>query len=60
MKIQLLVSRAGANFSQAAGEQIDVSDAEGRRMIEAGQAVLVRSAKPEKAVAKRASEKAVK
>lgn len=38
MQVKLLVSRAGANFSQSPGEIIDVGEAEGGRMIAAGQA----------------------
>lgn len=60
MKIQLLVARASATGAQDRGEVIDVSDAEGSRMIAAGQAVPVRAAKPEKAVKRSKSEKAVK
>lgn len=60
MKIKLLVSRAGANFVQNAGDEIEVGDAEAVRMIEAGQAVAVRSAQPEKAVARPKIERAVK
>lgn len=41
MKVKLLTSRAGPNFSQTAGEEIEVDKAEGVRMIEDGQAVPV-------------------
>jgi hypothetical protein len=62
MKVKLLVSRGGIGFSQNFGDEIEVSAAEGKRMIEAGHAVPVRTAKdaPEKAVRKGAEpEKAV-
>ncbi|MEW7009495.1 hypothetical protein [Lentilitoribacter sp. EG35] len=58
MKIKLLISRAGVGFSQNAGEEITVKAAEGQRMIDAGQAELVRSGKePEKAVRKSSQKK---
>jgi predicted NAD/FAD-dependent oxidoreductase len=65
MKIRLLVARSGAGFSQARGEEIDVSQAEAMRMIAAGQAEEVgadpRAAKVERAVARPARvEKAAK
>lgn len=60
MKVKLLVPRAGLDFSQNAGAEIEVSAAEGKRMVEAGQAVVVRSASPERAVVSGAAEKAVK
>lgn len=51
MKVKLLTSRAGVNFSQNAGDVIDVSDDEAKRMIEAGQASPVaKVSEPEKAV----------
>jgi len=51
MKIKLLTSRAGPAGAQNAGEVVDVNKAEAQRMIDAGQAELVRSApKAEKAV----------
>lgn len=52
MKIKLLVSRAGANFSQSAGDEIDVDDKEAIRLIDAGQAEPVREQVKEKAVKK--------
>lgn len=58
MKIRLLVSRAGATFSQNAGDTIEVDEAEGLRMIEAGQAVVV--TEKETAVKKQQAQKAVK
>ena len=60
MKIKLLQSRAGINFSQNVDDEIDVDDDEAKRMIEAGQAVPVRSKQPEKAVRSKKSEKATK
>ena len=60
MKIKLLISRAGADFSQNAGDVIEVSADEGQRMIDAGQAELMREAKIERAVAKAKVEKATK
>lgn len=59
MKIKLLTSRAGAGFVQNRGDEIDVGAEEGQRMIEAGQAELVRAAPIERA-AKAAPEKAAK
>lgn len=46
MQVKLLVSRAGDNedgtsFVQSAGEVIEVSDALGEKMIDAGQALEV-------------------
>lgn len=60
MKIKLLVSRSGANGAQNRGEEIEVDADEAKRMIEAGQAEPVRSAKVEKATAKKPTEKAFK
>jgi len=60
MKIKLLISRAGADFSQNAGDVIEVGADEGQRMIDAGQAELMRDAKIERAVAKAKVEKATK
>lgn len=55
MKVKLLVSRVGVDFSQSKDEEITVSDAEGKRMIAAGQAEAVgavpRSAPVQRAVA---------
>lgn len=41
MKVKLKTCRAGVGFVQNIGDVIDVDDAEGQRMIEAGQAVTV-------------------
>ncbi len=60
MKVKLLVSRAGVDFAQNVGDEIDVSDDEGVRMIEAGQAMPVRSADAERAIQKDRKEKAVR
>ena len=53
MKVILLEPRASAAGAQNAGDEIEVSDAEAKRLIEAGTARPVRAAsksKPEKAV----------
>lgn len=60
MKVKLLTSRAGPGVSQVAGEEIDVSADEAQRMIDAGQAELVRSNAPERATKARRGEKAAK
>jgi len=68
MKIKLLCSRAGPDVVQNRGDEIDVGDDEGLRMIEAGQAataaVDVEEAKnkteAETATKKVSTEKAVK
>lgn len=60
MKIRLLVSRGGPGGVQAAGEEIEMANAEAVRMIEAGQAEPVRTQAAERAVPKRKTEKAVK
>lgn len=39
MQVQLRESRVSEGFSQRPGDVINVSDAEGERMIQAGQAV---------------------
>jgi hypothetical protein len=58
MKIELLVPRAAASGSQNRGDVIEVSDAEAVRMIEAGQAVAIRSVAPETAAKPVRAEKA--
>jgi hypothetical protein len=50
MKIKLIVSRAGVDFVQNAGDEIEVDALEGIRMIEAGQAIPVSEVVTEKAV----------
>jgi len=61
MKVELLVARAHAGGSQNRGDIVEVSAAEGARMIEAGQAAPVRAAKkPETAAPKAKAERAGK
>jgi len=60
MKIKLLCCRAGAGFVQNRGDEIEVGADEGLRMIEAGQAELVRAAPVERAVKSAKTEKAAK
>lgn len=65
MKIRLLVARAGIGFAHVAGEKIEVSDAEGARMIAAGQAEPIRNeitaeGTIERATKPRRSERAVR
>lgn len=48
MKVRLLTSRAGQGWSQAAGDEIEVSSQEGARLIEMHRAVPIRE-KREKA-----------
>lgn len=60
MKVKLLVSRCGPIVNDNAGDEIEVSEAEGGRMIEAGQAVPVRAEKKQTATRKPTTEKAVK
>lgn len=60
MKIKLLCSRAGAGFVQNRGDEIEVGADEGMRMIEAGQAELVREAPVERAVKTGKAERAAK
>lgn len=56
MKVKLLISRAGVSFSQSAGEVVEVDEAEGLRMIAAGQADAVAAEKIETAEAKPAKQ----
>lgn len=60
MKIKLLCSRAGVGFSQSRGDEIEVSAEEGQRMIDAGQAELVRQAPVERAAKPVKAERAKK
>ena len=60
MKIKLLVSRSGSDGAQNLGDEIDVDTDEAKRMIEAGQAMPVRGASPEKATKRSKMEKAAK
>ena len=58
MKVKLLIARAGVGFSQNKDSIIEVDDAEGLRMIKAGQAILIEEA--EKASNKLTTETASK
>jgi len=60
MKVKLLVSRAGVEGAQNRGEIVEVSTDEAGRMVEAGQAEMVRATSPEKAVKRTKAEKASK
>lgn len=60
MKIRLLVSRSGADGAFSPGAEIDVSDSEAKRMIEAGQAEPLRAAMPETATPRAKPVKAIK
>lgn len=60
MKIRLLTSRSGPAGAHNAGDEIEVSDAEAKRMIEAAQAEPVRRARAETATPKSKAEKATK
>ena len=55
MKVKLLISRAGADFSQNAGDVVEIEESEALRMIEAGQ--CVKMGEPEKAMSKKKTEK---
>ena len=61
MKVELLEPRAHADGPQDRGDVIEVDAAEGKRMIEAGQArPLRRAMRPETTAQKPKAEKAVK
>lgn len=60
MKVKLLISRSGPSGAFAPGDEIEVGKEEAQRMFDAGQAVPVRSEKPETATRKDKPEKAVK
>jgi hypothetical protein len=60
VSVRLLVSRAGPDLAQSAGDVVAVSAEEAERMVAAGQCEIVRTATPEKAIARRRAEKAVK
>ena len=60
MKIKLLCSRVGVDFTQNRGDEIEVGAEEGQRMIEAGQAELLRETVVERAVKAPKAERAVK
>lgn len=60
MKVKLIVSRAGPLGVQNAGEVIDIDVDEAQRMIDAGQAEIIRQKAPEKAVKRSKAERAAK
>lgn len=57
VKVKLLVARTGG---KNAGDEVEVTADEAKRMVDKGQAVLVRRMQPEKSVKKRTAEKAAK
>lgn len=57
MKIKMLVSLAGNEYSLSPGDERDFTQAEAIRLIDAGFAVPVAEAKTERAVAQPATEK---
>lgn len=59
-KVKLLTSMAGIDFSHNQGDLIDCNEAEALRYIKAGIAEPVEAQKPEKAVKKKFTRKAVK
>lgn len=59
-KVKLLTSMAGIDFSHNQGDEIDCNEAEALRYITAGIAEPVGVQKPEKAVKKAFTRKAVK
>lgn len=62
MKIKLLTGLAGVNFSQKAGDILDVSADEGKSLIAAGFAEMVKgkAGSPESASLSPSSERAIK
>lgn len=60
MKVRLLVSRSGADGAFSAGDIVEVSTDESARMVEAGQAEILRAVAPEKAVKRRKAERGVR
>ena len=53
MKVKMLVSRSGPEICDNAGDEVEVIAEEGKRMVDAGQAVAVKATKPtEKATKK--------
>jgi len=60
MKIKMTTSMAGRDFAYQYGQEVDLPQEEAIKVIEAGCAVPVRSAKPEKAVPRTKSERASK
>lgn len=59
MRIKLLTSMAGADFSYDRGAILDVTDQQGKRYIAAGIAEAVAESRVEKAVKKTTARKAV-
>jgi len=59
MKVRLLTSMAGIDFSHNQGDEIDCNEAEAKRFIEAGIAEPITAPKIERAVAKTRTKKAV-
>lgn len=59
-KVKLLTSMAGIDFSHNEGDVIDCNESEATRYIRAGIAEAVEVAKPEKAVKKVTTRKAIK
>lgn len=54
MKVRLLIPRSGPSGSYGVGEEMEVGDAEAKRLIESNKAAPVReSAEPERAVARK-------
>ena len=61
MRVELLIARASAAGTQNVGDEVDVSDAEAKRLIKAGQARPVRRARrAETAVPRSRAETAAK
>lgn len=60
MNVKLTVSRGGGRLSQSAGQVVEVSEEEGARLIEAGQAEAVSAKGKETATKKTSPEKATK
>lgn len=48
MKVKLLIPRSGPAGSYNTGDEVEVSEPEGKRMIEAGKASPVSDRKPER------------
>ena len=59
MKVRLLTSMAGIDFSHNQGDEIDCNEAEAKRFIEAGIAEPIATSKVERAVPKTRTKKAV-
>lgn len=60
MKVELLISRAGAGFVQSAGEKIEVTAREAEKLVKAGQAIVVVEEEKETATVKRAEKRQAK